>query len=329
MKKIFFLVIISLFSCSKNKVDSTEVVEPRMGNSAITNIFASGDVSMQTAEQAKKTIFGKWDLGNSNSSNRSYSARSSECTFNYIEFTDSSYIMNLTIGGVESTPESGNIFGNYELIEVGELVTEVRLYFSVLGSDVHLASLTNIIVTETSSAFNATFDIDFIIDLDDIDVICSDLGGSYSAEKEDAMDETIGSDSDSNHYKVVRNWRMSSYSDSDGLDLSGVLRGYCEIYDYSSETDAETVSLDPDCIIPSSFQVNLSTFGTYVTLTLDDIGSPLEINVGTWSWINAEQTQFIVDDEWVGNIDSLSEMLWEFNSEDEGLSQSWSFSAIE
>ena len=91
----------------------------------------------------------------------------------------------------------------------------------------------------------------------------------------------------------------------------------------------ETVSLDPDCIIPSSFQVNLSTFGTYVTLTLDDIGSPLEINVGTWSWINAEQTQFIVDDEWVGNIDSLSETLWEFNSEDEGLSQSWSFSSIE
>ncbi len=329
MKKIFFLILIIFYSCSKNKVDSIEVVESRMGNSALTNIYASGDVSKQSAEQAKKTIFGKWDLGHSNSSNRSYSAKLSECAFNYIEFTDSSYIMNLTVGGGESTPESGNIFGNYELIEDGELVTEVRLYFSVSGSDIHLATLTNIIVTETASDFNATFDIDFVIDLGDIDILCIDLGGTYSAEKEDAMDETIGSDSDSNHYKLVRNWSLSTYSDSDGLDLSEVLRSYCEVYDYSSVTDAETVSLDPDCIIPSYFQVNLSTFGTYVTMTLDDTGSPLEIELGTWSWINTEQTQFSVDDEWVANINSLSETSWEFDSEDEGFSQSWGFSAIE
>jgi len=69
--------------------------------------------------------------------------------------------MNLSIGEGDYAPESGNIFGNYELIEDGELVTEVRLYFSVSGSNIHLASLTNIIVTETESDFNATFDIDF------------------------------------------------------------------------------------------------------------------------------------------------------------------------
>ena len=329
MKRIIFLILIIFYSCSKSNDDSSEVSEPRMGNSALTNIFASGDVSKQSAEQAKKTIFGKWNLGNSNSSNRSYSAKSSECIFNYIEFTDSSYIMNLSIGEGGSTPESGNIFGNYELIEDGDLVTEVRLYFSVSGSDIHLATLTNIIVTETESDFNATFDIDFVIDLADIDIICADLGGSYSAEKEDAMEETIGADLDSNHYKVVRNWRMTSYSDSDGMDLSGVLRSFCEDYDYSSETGAESVTVDPDCIIPTSFQVNLSTFGTYVTITSDETGSPLEIDVGTWSWINTEQTQFSVDDEWVGNISSLSETLWEFDREDEGFSESYVFSAIE
>ena len=96
-----------------------------------------------------------------------------------------------------------------------------------------MPTLTNIIVTETESDFNATFDIDFEIDLGDIDIICSDLGGTYSAEKDDAMDETIAADLDSNHYMVVRNWRMTSYSDSDGLDLSGVLRSYCEVYNYS------------------------------------------------------------------------------------------------
>jgi hypothetical protein len=329
MKKIFFLMLIVFYSCSKKADYSSDIVEPRMGNSAITNIFASGDVSEQSAEQAKKTIFGKWDVGHSNSSNRSYYERSSECTFNYIEFSDSSYIMNLSVGIGESTPESGNIFGNYELIEDGDLVTEVRLYFSVAGSDVHIATLENIIVTETASDFNATFDIDFVIDLGDIEIVCSDLDGTYSAEKEDAMDETIGSDSDSNHYKVVRNWRMTTYSDSDGLDLSGVLRSFCEIYDYSTESDTETASLDPDCEIPSYFQVNLSTFGTYVTIISDETGSPLEIDVGTWSWLNTEQTQFSVDDEWVANINSLSETLWEFDSEDDGFSQSWGFSAIE
>ena len=92
MKKIIFLILIIFYSCSKSNDDSSEVAEPRMGNSALTNIFASGDVSKQSAEQAKKTIFGKWNLGNSNSSNRSYSTKSSECIFNYIEFTDSSYI---------------------------------------------------------------------------------------------------------------------------------------------------------------------------------------------------------------------------------------------
>ena len=329
MKKFLFLILIVFYSCSKNNDDSAEVAEPRMENSELTNIFASGDVSKQSVKQAKKTIFGKWNFGNSSSSNRSYSTKSSECIFNYIEFTDSSYLMNLSIGEGGSTPESGNIFGNYELIEDGELVTEVRLYFSASGSDIHLATLTNIVVTETESDFNATFDIDFVIDLGDIDIICGDLGGSYSAEKEDAMDETIGADLDSNHYKIVRNWRMTSYSDSDGMDLSGFLRSYCEDYDYSSETGTETVTIDPDCIIPTSFQVNLSTFGTYVTIISDDTGSPLEIDVGSWSWINTEQTQFSVDDEWVVNINSLSETLWEFDSEDEGLSQSWSFSAVE
>jgi len=331
MRKLILLSLIFILSCSKNGDDSSESIElePRMENSALTNIFASGNVAEQSAEQAKKTIFGKWDVGNSNSSNRSNSAKSSECIFNYIEFTDSSYLMSLSIGEGGSSPESGHIFGNYELIEEGELVTEVRLYFSVDGSEVHIATLTNIVVTETASTFDATFDIDFVIDLGDIDIICTDLGGAYSAEKEDAMDETIGSDKDSNHYKIVRNWSMSSYSNSEGFDITSLFRSFCEEHYYDPETDTETVSLDPDCTLPTSFQVNLSTFGTYVTMTLDGTGSPLEIDAGTWSWVNTEQTQFIVDGDWIADITSLSETSWEFNSSEEGLSESWGFSAIE
>ena len=74
----------------------------------------------------------------------------SECTFNFIEFTDKSYIMNLSISGPDG-PESGSIFGDYTLIEVDGLVTEVRLYFSVSGDDIHIATLTNIEVVEKAS----------------------------------------------------------------------------------------------------------------------------------------------------------------------------------
>ena len=56
----------------------------------------------------------------------------------------------------------------------------------------------------------------------------------------------------------------------------------------------------------------MSTFGTYVTLTLDETGSTLEIQTGTWTWANDEQTQFYVDDDWTGNISELSIANWQF-----------------
>ena len=315
MKKILIYLInlILLISCSKDKVENDNLVaDDRMANSAITNIYASGKVSEQTAAEAKQTIFGKWNVGGASSKNLTSSKGISECTFNFIEFTDKSYIMSLSITGPEG-PESGSIFGNYALIEAEGLVTEVRLYFSVSGDDVHIATLTNIeVVEKASGGFDATFDINFDIDLGDIDIVCADLGGSYSADKEPAMEETLSAGEDSNHYKIVRNWQMTSYSDSDGLILSDVLLDYC-LYEQPNPVLGEyTEVLDPDCIVPTTFQVNLSTFGTYVTLTLDETGSTLEIQTGTWTWANDEQTQFYVDDDWTGNISELSTTNWQF-----------------
>ena len=147
MKKIILpILIFSLFlSCSKD--DNSSSSESRMKDSAITNIFATGKVSEQSASEAKKTIFGKWNVGGASSKNMTSSKGISECTFNFIEFTDKSYIMSLSITGPEG-PESGSIFGNYALIEAEGLVTEVRLYFSVSGDDVRIATLTNIEVVE-------------------------------------------------------------------------------------------------------------------------------------------------------------------------------------
>ena len=322
-----FLIFIVIFSCSKDNDVPVVTSDARMKNSVITDIYASGKVSEQSAAEAKKTIFGKWNVGGSKTST---SKNITDCIFNYIEFTDSSYIMSLSISSDSGSPESGSIFGNYNLVEEGDLVTEVELFFSVSGEDIKIASLTNIEVIETASRFDATFDINFIIDFDEINIICNDLSGNYSADKEAAMDETIGASADSNHFKVTRNWRLSSYSDSEGYDLTSALTDYCQQEDYNPDTgEYDLIVLIPGCTIPSTFQVNLSTFGTYVTMTLDSSNSPLEIQTGTWEWVNAEQTQFKVDNNWIGTISSLSTTNWQFDSvEDEGLTASYSFTAV-
>ena len=329
MKKIILpILIFSLFlSCSKD--DNSSSSESRMKDSAITNIFATGKVSEQSASEAKKTIFGKWNVGSEK--NNSTSRSTTECIFNYIEFTDSSYIMSLSISTDDSgDPESGSIFGNYNLVEVDGLVTEVELFFSVSGSDIKIASLTNIEVIETATELDATFDIDFIVDFEEIDIVCNDLSGSYSADKEPAMDETTGASADTNHYKVVRNWEITSFSDSNGNDLTYFLEDYCLEDSYNSVTGESDSVLNPDCTVPSKFQVNLSTFGTYVTITLDSSDSPLEIETGTWDWLNDEQTEFIVDGgQFTGTISSLSETSWVFDAVFiDGTNQSFSFVAI-
>ena len=61
MKKIIFMILIIFTHVQKIMMIHLRYAEPRMGNSALTNIFASGDVSKQSAEQAKKKIFGKWN----------------------------------------------------------------------------------------------------------------------------------------------------------------------------------------------------------------------------------------------------------------------------
>ena len=42
-------------------------------------------------------------------------------------------------------------------------------------------------------------------DLGDIDIVCTDLGGSYSADKEPAMEETLAAGADTNHFKIIFN----------------------------------------------------------------------------------------------------------------------------
>jgi hypothetical protein len=142
------------------------------------------------------------------------------------------------------------------------------------------------------------------------------------------MEETLSAGVDSNHYKVVRNWQMTFYSDSEGYDLASSLLEFCEIEIPNPDTGEPTYSIDPDCIPPAAFQVNLSTFGTYVTMIVDDSGSPLQVETGTWVWSNSDQTEFVVDDDWTANISSLSTSNWEFSAIQDDVSAEYIFTAI-
>ena len=72
MKKIFFVSIIFLFLCCNKDSDDqmSDQSETAEVVSAITEVNATGKVSEQNAEQAKKTIFGKWNLNSSINSSK-------------------------------------------------------------------------------------------------------------------------------------------------------------------------------------------------------------------------------------------------------------------
>ena len=72
MKKIFLVSIIFLFLCCNKDSDdqASEQSETSEVVSAITEVNATGKVSEQNAEQAKKIIFGKWNLNSSINSSK-------------------------------------------------------------------------------------------------------------------------------------------------------------------------------------------------------------------------------------------------------------------
>ena len=234
MKKIsLFLIALIVISCSKSSNDdsSAEITDPRMASSAITNIYATGKVSEQTAEQAKKTIFGKWNLGSS--SNSSKSAReTTDCTFNSVEFTEYDYNLNINAPGMIETGGIAVIYGNYELVEEGEKVTKVILKTITASGEQNIAEVTNIEVIETDGQLDISFKFDFIVNLESIGIPCNDnMDRDYSADKEPAVEGTLTADTESNHYKIIGTWDLTDYSDTSGGTFGDYFEDCDEISD--------------------------------------------------------------------------------------------------
>ncbi len=89
MKKLLLLgLFVFTIGCS-----SDDFSEDTTSNPAAMELDAVGALSEQTAEEAKKTIYGKWNLSSSSSSSRV------SCKFVYVEFLSESYFMTLDIDG--------------------------------------------------------------------------------------------------------------------------------------------------------------------------------------------------------------------------------------
>ena len=315
MKKISLLLIaLTVISCSKssNEDSSAEITEPRMASSAITNIYATGKVSEQTAEQAKKTIFGKWNLGSS--SNSSKSAReTTDCTFNSVEFTEYDYNLNINAPGMIETEGIAVIYGNYELVEEGEKVTKVILKTITESGEQNIAEVTNIEVIETNGQLDISFKFDFIVNLESIGIPCNDnMDKEYSADKEPAVEGTLTADTDSNHYKIIGTWDLTDYSDSLGGTFDTYFEDCDEISDAFDEVAAAALGIpvdffsdisdgltsdelgfDTECIPADAAKLVISTFGTYIYMGLAD-ENLVEVIMGDWEWTNEDQTAFTV-----------------------------------
>ena len=305
MKKISLLLIaLTVLSCSKSSNDdsSAEITDPRMASSAITNIYATGKVSEQTAEQAKKTIFGKWNLGSS--SNSSKSAREiTDCTFNSVEFTEYDYNLNIDAPGMIDSGGIAVIYGNYELVEEGEKVTKVILKTITESGEQNIAEVTDIEVIETDGQLDISFKFDFIVNLESIGIPCNDnMDRDYSADKEPAVEGTLTADTDSNHYKIIGTWDLTDYSDTSGGTFGTYFEGCDEIAeaidgiadaisDISDGLISDELDLDIEC--PDAAKLVISTFGTYIYMGLDG-ENLVNVVMGNWEWGNEEQTAFNV-----------------------------------
>ena len=278
MKKILYFTAIMLFvACGNDDDPITDVV---VAESTITALSATGTVAQQTPAEAKKTIYGKWNL--SNSSKSIAASKSNACAFDYIEFNDEDYIMSLVI-----EDETITAFGAYVLNEdAAGNVSSVELKFNLGASDITIATLTNIVVVESNDDLSATFDVVLSIPEEaDFDA-CNTLQGEYTAEKEEPMTESVGAAADSNHAKLIKTWQIASVT-FDGVDLlSEFLEEPCLTEDANGED-----ALIEGCSKANSVSLSFSAFGTY---SLVWIGSSegTYVETDSWYWVGTDFTSF-------------------------------------
>ena len=338
MKKTLYIFIsLLVLSCGKDE-DTTN--EELVSNYEIdfTYLNASGDLSEQTSEQAKKIIYGKWDFGNSSKSSElgeknnqatnsifgkryvrdnSKSSRPSKnltCAFDFIEFNDNTYLM-----AIKSDGYSEYLSGDYVVNKnSNNKVTSVDLKFNLGLEEITIATLTDIIVVETGSKLDATFKISLNIPEDADFASCNSLSGSVSVDKDEPLEASSSATADTNHAKLIKTWNFDSYFSSENPDVNEIpliLKAASIEYDYTSNPDTnEDLIIEtpiPNCSEPTNMSITFLTYGTYTFFFQGESDGILVEEVETWNWLNENQTEIILggDDDYDANGDGVIDSL--------------------
>ena len=202
MKKllIIFGLLTIVYSCS-SKSDDISLSDIFQ----LSDLESTGDLSEQSAEEAKKTIYGKWEFPSS-------STGRSTCELVSLEFTNQNFFMTLDIG------DRSTFAGRFTLGEdASGKVEKVELkYIFDDNSEIVIAVVTNLVVTKTGDDLNATFNIAFAFPINSEveEGICNDgLSGNIEAKKAEPMAESKNSSADSNNTKIIGAWMFESLTD--------------------------------------------------------------------------------------------------------------------
>lgn len=286
----------------------------------VFDLNATGTVADQTVEEAQKTINGKWNVASSSSSSAKATVN---CSFYGIEFTDDRYLLGIQITGThegESVDELVMAYGTYTLEEAADgTVSSVDLYERIDGTNQRIARLTDIVVEESNNELTADFTVQFTLP-DDFEFPCGDLSGDYSADKAEPVNGAEDAGEESNFDLLVNTWSLSDYSNSEGGTLAQMLY---EVSCFDHETDEEI----PNCEAATSAEVSFSAYGSYIFTFENEAGEVLATMVDSWRFNNTEQTEILVDGDFVLSIESLTNVLLRVNSPDEGdgFTETWNF----
>ena len=253
--------------------------------SSTVSLGATGSVASQSAVQAKQTIYGKWNVGGGAA--KQFNTKRGACSFDFIEFMDDNYILSINL---PEEGETGRLFGDYVLNEDTDgNVTSVDLMFDAGTTEIRVARLTNIVVTETAGDLSASFDVELTLP-EALEVCEASLPGSVTAPKEEPVDEAETATALSNHAKLIGQWSVVGLDSSDGGTLETALANFC--LDYNEQTQQEE-PID-GCTPPASGIVNFSNFGTYSLTMLSADGTPLSVQIEDWTWDN-DQTVLVLE----------------------------------
>ena len=292
--------------------------------SETVSLGATGSLVDQSPMQAKKTIYGKWDLGTPPNSSKS-SARLNGCEFDFIEFMDDGYLLGIYVA---EDDETQIVFGDYYMEEnnAGK-VERVHLTYDAGDITVDIAILTNIVVTETNGSLSASFDVELSLP-EALEVCEASLPGSVVAPKEEPLPEASTANAVSNHAKIIGKWDLINYTETvvyagpngrtETNSIDDLFADFCEdMYDGQYDDQYDESSSNPnkfptsaktaDCEPPVGAILNISNFGTYSITILAANGSVLDTEVSVWEWTNSDQTSLNLDGNDVFEILNLDD----------------------